>query len=153
MKLSRIMKIAMILLGILILAQFISTNAQTTSLPTTYHGEPVVYPIITQQGFATYYAYSLVLKEDGSGRNFIVLPDGVGLQKASDILATLPTADAVSYFDETTQESVGYITAFGGLGENFDLIPGNIYEISIRQPETWTLKQSFPGARIYPSLN
>jgi hypothetical protein len=47
-----------------------------------------------------------------------------------------PDVEYISYYDEFLQRSVTYVNVFGGIGQNFVIIPGRSYEISVRTDTT-----------------
>ena len=86
--------------------------------------------------------YLLELKKDplGKGKNKVIFPESVKVKTAKDLLLAIPAADAVSYFDNETNETVGYVSAFGGIGKNFAIVPGKEYEISVRRDARWSVQ-------------
>ncbi|PIN90988.1 hypothetical protein COU60_00005 [Candidatus Pacearchaeota archaeon CG10_big_fil_rev_8_21_14_0_10_34_76] len=66
---------------------------------------------------------NIILEE---GKNFITIDTEI---LASELLLLNPSIEAISYFDEDLQTTLGYVNIFGGIGKNFYLRPGVEYEI------------------------
>lgn len=49
---------------------------------------------------------------------------------AKELLILNPEIESISYFDNFLNKSVGYVNVFGGIGSNFLIKPGKVYEIS-----------------------
>lgn len=48
---------------------------------------------------------------------------------ASDIIKNNPEIEAISYYDERAQKTIGYINHFKGIGRNFLITPSESYEV------------------------
>jgi hypothetical protein len=64
------------------------------------------------------------------GRNFVVFEDYIYVSK---LIYMNDLIEAVSYYDSYSQESVGYVNIFGGIGNDFLIIPGREYEIFVKE--------------------
>jgi hypothetical protein len=62
------------------------------------------------------------------GKNEINLTKGIF---ASEIILLNPEVKAISYYDSFTETIIGYVNAFGGIGKDFHLEPGEVYEIAV----------------------
>ena len=52
---------------------------------------------------------------------------------AKELIRNNPFIESISYFDELSNKTVGFVNAFGGLGKDFLLVPGKEYEISAKK--------------------
>ena len=50
---------------------------------------------------------------------------------ASEIIEKNPEINVISYFDEETNKSVGFVNAFGGLGRDFRVSNETVYEVYV----------------------
>jgi hypothetical protein len=78
----------------------------------------------------------------GFRKNWIAMYANTTLANASDLLTNISTADAVTMWNATTQESIGLIPSpfpwVPYLGTNFIIKPELGYEVSVTQPINWT---------------
>jgi len=127
-----------VLVFILIFLIYIRTNY---ALSTTFHPLNIklniTKPIKVEHGGNISYIFNLEVR-NGIGKNLIQFPFTPKNLRAADILKSLKYADAISYFDPLTNKTVGYVTAFGGIGKNFVIEANKTYEISVRKNITWT---------------
>ena len=84
------------------------------------------------------YSFALVHNPDDFSLNYIFVPPGTSNHKASELLAAIPGADAVSAYDEKTGMSQGYIALRGGRGKNFPIKPFRVYEVSVTRGGNFT---------------
>ncbi len=63
------------------------------------------------------------------GKNLVVFDDYINVR---DLVIKNPDIETVSYFDSFNQESIGYINFLGGIGRDFVIVPGNQYEIFVK---------------------
>ena len=52
--------------------------------------------------------------------------------------------DAVNRWNPVTQQSEGWISLFGGMGTNFDIVPGEGYEVSVTANTTLSVSGTIP---------
>ncbi len=81
----------------------------------------------------------LVRVRGGNTDNLIVYPGGTKITNAREFLLLHEAISVIWYQDRTTDEAHFYISEFGGAGENFDLIPGQRYNIVVRKDVNITL--------------
>jgi hypothetical protein len=62
------------------------------------------------------------------GKNYVSF-SGQGF--ASDVILLNPDVEAISYFDEDLNKTIGYVNVFGGVGSNFLIVPERTYELII----------------------
>ncbi|MFH1638482.1 MAG: hypothetical protein ABIB71_08705 [Candidatus Woesearchaeota archaeon] len=127
--------LAVILLIALYAAAQIIAESQRVPIRKAIEPEEVIIANIT------HLVYPLTLKADGKGKNYIMLPERTSLKKASDVLRAIPHADAITYYNSSSKESIGYVNAFGGLGIDFEVRPGEIYEVSVIESTNFTLRE------------
>lgn len=48
---------------------------------------------------------------------------------ASQLILINPEIEVIFYYDSIEQRNISYVNAFGGVGRNFQIFPGTIYEI------------------------
>jgi hypothetical protein len=48
-----------------------------------------------------------------------------------ELIAMNPEIESVSYFDSFLNKQVGYVNVFGGVGDNFLMMPDKVYEVSV----------------------
>ncbi|HGJ65588.1 TPA: hypothetical protein ENS27_09385 [bacterium] len=70
------------------------------------------------------------------GKNFVIVNTSVS---AKTLVKLNPDIETISYLDEETNESVGFVNAFGGIGKNFLLNKDAVYEISARRAFNMTV--------------
>jgi hypothetical protein len=58
---------------------------------------------------------------------------------AKDVVNLNPEIQSVSYFDEELNKSVGFVNVFKGIGRNFLIKPGVVYEITANKNMTLAL--------------
>jgi len=77
--------------------------------------------------------YSFELKKDKgkASKNFILMPNGTNITRASELMAAIPGCDSINYWNESMQKWIGWINLRGGRGTDFDIIAGKVYEISV----------------------
>jgi hypothetical protein len=81
---------------------------------------------------------NLIKKTDSTGRNWIGLPYETTLTNASSLMAAIgPNCEAISRWDPYAQTSEGWVSLFGGMGTNFDIVQGEGYEIWVTANTTW----------------
>jgi hypothetical protein len=70
-----------------------------------------------------------------SGWNTIVVSlSGTDITKASELQAMIPGATSVAYWDSSQQRYVQYVYIADGVEfNNFDVVPGGAYYVSIRE--------------------
>jgi hypothetical protein len=133
----------LLLLAIALLTPIIiyslTTQALLTPMPRSYIELNITLPTkLIENGKATY-LFELKFT-NGTGKNLIQFPFNPNI-KASQLLALIKYADAISYFDQSRNKTIGYITAFGGIGKNFIIEANKTYEISVTKPLNWTYSQ------------
>ncbi len=81
-----------------------------------------------------------LIKLGGStGKNWASVPIGTTLATASDMLSNIGSnANVVSRWNPLTQTSESLVRIDGGIGTNFNIIPGEGYEVSVTTNITWT---------------
>lgn len=52
---------------------------------------------------------------------------------AKNLVAYNQNIEYISYNDEFLGKKYGYVNVFGGIGRNFAITPGEIYEISVKE--------------------
>ncbi|MFH1290067.1 MAG: hypothetical protein ABIH92_01525 [Nanoarchaeota archaeon] len=62
------------------------------------------------------------------GKNHIELESSLFVR---ELVAMNSEIESVSYFDVFLNKNVGYVNVFGGVGDNFLMKPGEVYEISV----------------------
>jgi len=97
---------------------------------------------ITVHGNEVEYSFALEYNPNTFNLKYVFIPPRTNIHKASELLAAIPTADAVSAYDEKTGRTVGYISARGGRGNNFPIRPFRVYEVSVTQPSVFALNVS-----------
>lgn len=108
--------------------------------PTLDTEEPLLAPkILRGSNNETIYLFDFKKEFGGNGKNKVIFTEFVQVKTAKDLLLAIPAADAVSYYDEAEGKTIGYVSAFGGIGKNFDIVPGKVYEISVRQSTNWSV--------------
>jgi len=81
---------------------------------------------------ATQFDFTLIKKPDSTGKNWISIPLNTTITNASSLMAAIgPNCDAVNRWNPYTQQSEGWISLGGGMGTNFDIVPGEGYEVSV----------------------
>ena len=93
---------------------------------------------LTVNGNEVGFEFELIHKVDDFSLNYVFLPPGSSIQKASELLAAIPDVDMVAGYDRKAKKTVGYMTAFGGFGEDFVVHPLTIYEISVTKDTAFT---------------
>ena len=89
---------------------------------------------------ATQFNFTLVKKPGSTGKNWISIPIDTTITNASALMEAIgPTCDAVNRWNSTEQKMEGWISFMGGWGTNFDIVPGEGYEISVTANTTFNL--------------
>ncbi|MDD5447405.1 MAG: NosD domain-containing protein, partial [Methanocellales archaeon] len=84
--------------------------------------------------------YDLVKKPGSTGKNWISIPLETDITTASQLMAAIGSnCDAVNRWNPVTQKPEGWISLLGGMGTNFDIVPGEAYEISVTANTTFSL--------------
>lgn len=79
------------------------------------------------------------MAEELHSRSGVILLEGknqVEIDRAvlvKEIVILNPEIEYVSYYDEFLNKQVAYVNVFGGVGDNFLIEPGRIYEFSVRK--------------------
>ena len=115
-----------ILLGIAMLI-FLATLLFITAKPSNFDkGDTNLrMPTMFLSPNKTTYLYEL--KRDVHGKNRVLFPEHMEVETARDVLLAIPAADAISYYDEAQKKTIGYVSAFGGIGKNFQIVPRRNY--------------------------
>lgn len=50
-----------------------------------------------------------------------------------ELVVLNPGIEYVSYFDDFLNKQIAYVNVFGGVGDNFLIEPGKVYEISVKK--------------------
>ena len=61
---------------------------------------------------------------------------------AKELVSLNPEIESISYFDEFLNKNIGYVDFLDGIGSNFLIEPGQIYEISVSEDTTIIIYQS-----------
>ncbi|MFC1786832.1 NosD domain-containing protein, partial [Halobacteriota archaeon] len=81
---------------------------------------------------------NLVKKPGSTGKNWVGLPYGTTTSNASELMDAIGSnCDGVNRWNPVTQQSEGWISLFGGMGTNFDIVIGEGYEVSVTGDTTW----------------
>lgn len=64
------------------------------------------------------------------GRNEVQLDRAILVK---ELVVLNPEIEYVSYNDEFLNKQISYLNVFGGVGNNFLMEPGKVYEISVRK--------------------
>jgi hypothetical protein len=81
----------------------------------------------------------LIKKPGSTGKNWIGLPYSTTMTNASSLMEAIgPTCEAVSRWNPEEQKREDWIAYMGGMGINFDVVPGEGYEVSVTANTTWT---------------
>jgi len=81
----------------------------------------------------------LIKKPSSTGKNWIGLPYSTTMTNASSLMDAIgANCDAVSRWNPEEQKSEAWISYMGGMGINFDVVPGEGYEVSVTANTTWT---------------
>jgi hypothetical protein len=89
---------------------------------------------------ATQLDFTLIKKPDSTGKNWISIPLNTTITNASSLMAAIgPNCDAVNRWNPYTQHSEGWISMGGGMGTNFDIVPGEGYEVSVTTNTTFSI--------------
>ncbi|GEM_PF-1103800 len=59
-----------------------------------------------------------------------------------DFVRMNPDIETVSYFDEFLNKSIGYVNVFGGVGKNFLMTPGQVYEVNAKRNTTLLMTEA-----------
>jgi hypothetical protein len=51
----------------------------------------------------------------------------------SDLIKAYPEIMMITYFDEISEEEIGYVNVFGGIGENFIMYADKTYFITVEE--------------------
>lgn len=83
------------------------------------------------------------LAEDNStelyqGKNYLEINQTMYVK---DLVILNPNIESVSYFDEFLNKHFGYVNIFGGIGSNFRIEKGRVYEISTSKNTTLNINQ------------
>ncbi len=81
---------------------------------------------------------NLVKKPGSTGKNWVGLPYFTTTSTASQLMSSIGSnCDAVNRWNPVTQRSEGWISLFGGMGTNFNIVTGAGYEVSVTGNTTW----------------
>ena len=85
--------------------------------------------------------YSLHIKPGGTGKNLISIPFGTEINTASELMDDigrfpLGNCTVVNRWNPITQKSEGLVNL--GTGKDFDLVPGEGYEVWVNKNTSWT---------------
>ncbi|MFC1786966.1 NosD domain-containing protein, partial [Halobacteriota archaeon] len=84
--------------------------------------------------------YNLIKKSGSTGKNWISIPITTTITNASSLMELIgPNCDAINRWNPVTQNSEGWISLFGGMGTNFDIVPGEGYEVSVTANTTFSV--------------
>lgn len=95
-----------------------------------------VFVLVAAFGFAVYQGTAEESHDRDSGiylekgRNLIEIERAVLVR---ELVVLNPEIEYVSYVDEFLNKPIAYVNAFGGLGDNFLVRPGEVYEISVSE--------------------
>lgn len=67
-----------------------------------------------------------VVLEQGKNEFFVDRPIYV-----TELISLNPSIESVSYFDSFLNKQIAYVNVFGGIGDNFLMVPDRPYEISV----------------------
>ncbi|MBN1156144.1 hypothetical protein JXA85_00875 [Candidatus Woesearchaeota archaeon] len=87
----------------------------------------------------TVYLLEFTRKPDGYGKSQVSFPTKTKIKYAKDLIDLYPDIDSVSYYDESKETTIGFISAFGGIGKNFKIKKNQIYEVSVKNNVNLTL--------------
>jgi len=94
---------------------------------------------ILDHGNTVEYTFQLTKVPEQFSENFIFLPPRSSIRTASELLASIPGADAVAAYDRRTGRTQGYIQIRGGRGNNFPVRPFTVYWVSVTQDANWSV--------------
>lgn len=52
---------------------------------------------------------------------------------AKGLIMKNPEIETISYYDEFSDKTIGYVNIFGGIGKDFTIYPGKLYEINAKR--------------------
>jgi hypothetical protein len=93
--------------------------------------------------------YGLITTGTTSVNAIVLSRSGTGYTKASQLFAAVPNCDGLSRWSATAQAYDGYDNIFGT--NDFDLVVGEPYFVSVNNPGTFTVAGSVPAVS-YPLL-
>lgn len=137
-RLLSIVKKRKILFGIVMLI-FLVSLLFITAKPSNFDKNDAILRMPTMYLSQNQTTYLYEFKKDVHGKNKVLFPENMKVKTARDVLLSIPSADAISYYDEAQKKTIGYVSAFGGIGKNFQIIPGRVYEISVQDNQNWTV--------------
>ncbi|MBN1763383.1 MAG: hypothetical protein JW878_09990 [Methanomicrobia archaeon] len=80
----------------------------------------------------------LIKKAGSTGRNWIGLPYDTTMANASSLMAAIGgSCTTVNRWDPDNQTSEGWLSMFGGIGDDFDIVPGEGYEVWVDSTTIW----------------
>jgi hypothetical protein len=83
--------------------------------------------------------YNLIKRPDSTGRNWISIPIETEITNASSLMNAIgDNCTTVNRWNPDTQTSEGWLSLFGGIGDDFDVVPGEGYEVWVTANTTWT---------------
>ena len=94
---------------------------------------------ILDHGTQVEYTFQLTKVPGEFSENFIIVPPRSNIRTASELLASIPGADAVASYDARSKKTKGYINFQGGRGNNFPVRPFTVYWVSVSQDTSWSV--------------
>ncbi len=138
---SRNVAILLVLMLVLSLTYIFSISAKSND----FGNASLIAPkILRGSNNETTYFFELKKDPAGNGKNKVLFTEFLKVKTAKDLLLAIPAADAVSYYDEEQGKTIGYVSAFGGIGKNFEIIPGMVYEVSVKRDANWSVVADSP---------
>ncbi len=94
---------------------------------------------ILDHGNTVEYTFQLTKVPGQFSENYIFVPPRSDIRTASELLVSIPGADAVAAYDRRTGKEQGYINFRGGRGNNFQVKPFTVYWVSVTQDANWSV--------------
>lgn len=69
------------------------------------------------------------------------MPEGV---TASEIISLNPNIETISFYDEETENTIGFVNLNEGIGTNFEILPGVDYEIIVSDNSSIVIPEGGP---------
>jgi hypothetical protein len=95
--------------------------------------------------FIILFASGIIIAEDfkegvklTEGKNVVNISTNFNPLYVEDLIKIYPEIETVTY--NNSEQELGYVNVFGGIGDNFVIYPNQIYEITTKQEVTLNLK-------------